>query len=361
MHTLTKNYRSCTEIVLLLNRILDEQGRRIGYQGSKEDEGIHETGFREGYNPLVLESTDENLSRILGAIFDKHYAIAVVPDGQSRDALAAIFPEAKGRIFTVQEAKGLEYDVVFTINVTSAYEKEWRKILSEKNVKRQRRLRRFFGYIYVAASRARNHLVIAEESDCSFLDIISGAYETLDTWDMVRVGLDTKSTADDFDRDARKLEKAGLADKAQAARAMAEKLREEEGPKPERLPEIEATAAVPWKTLGLLTKKLILIEQDEMKGIVTDQGDVVIPCKYDSISHSSHKDANGKAVFECRADNKVTYLDQSGKVFKPRAYKPRRYRNAKKSKKKIIALAIALLLAVASLSVVFIAKPFQIK
>jgi hypothetical protein len=169
MYTLTKNYRSCTEIVLLLNRILDEQGRRIGYQGSKEDEGIHETGFRDGYCPLVLESTDENLNHILGAIFDKHYAIAVTPDEQARDSLAAIFPEAEGRIFTVQEAKGLEYDVVFTINVTSAYEKEWRKILYEKNVKRQRRLRRFFGYIYVAASRARNHLVIAEENGCPFL------------------------------------------------------------------------------------------------------------------------------------------------------------------------------------------------
>ena len=83
MYTLTKNYRSCKEIVLLLNKILDEQGIRIGFQGSKEDEGIHETGFRLGNIPVYLESTSENISEVLNSIYDKHYAIAVTPDEQS--------------------------------------------------------------------------------------------------------------------------------------------------------------------------------------------------------------------------------------------------------------------------------------
>ena len=359
MYTLTKNYRSCSEIVVLLNRILDEQGRRIGYQGSKEDEGIHETGFREGYDPLVLESTDENLSHILGAIFDKHYAIAVTPDEQTRDSLAALFPEAEGRVFIVQEAKGLEYDVVFTINVTSAYEREWRKILYEKNVKRQRRLRRFFGYIYVAASRARNHLVIAEENSCPFLDMINGAYTTLDEWDLASVGLAAQSTADDFVRDARKLEKAGLTDKAQAAREMAEKLREKEGSKPVALPVAEKAAESPYRPLGQLTKKLHLVEQDNRKGIASDQGDVVVPCEFDSIAHSSLKDGSGRAVFECQRDGKITYYDQSGNVFKPRAVKPRKLKKTIKHKRHTALIAIALSLPVAITAIILLANHFS--
>jgi len=297
---------------------------------------------------------------ILGAIFDKHYAIAVTPDEHTRDSLAALFPEAESRIFTVQEAKGLEYDVVFTINVTSAYEREWRKILHEKNVKRQRRLRRFFGYIYVAASRARNHLIIAEEKNCSFLEIVSGTHEQLETWDMTRVGLAAQSTADDFFKDAYRLEKAGLTDKAQAARDMAEKIREKEGPKPGALPVTgKAADSPPYKHLGLLTKRLSLVEQDNKRGIINDENNYVIPCEFDSIVHSSHKDDSGRAVFECRRDGKVTYYDQNGYVFKPRAYKPRKYTNIKKTSKRLIALAVTVLFAVIGTSAFFIVKHFQ--
>jgi len=356
MYTLTKNYRSCKEIVVLLNRILDEQGRRIGFQGAKEDEGIHEVGFRDGHSPLVIESTNENLNNILEAIFDKHYAIAVTPDEQTRDALATLFPEAEGRIFTVQEAKGLEYDVVFTINITSAYEREWRKILYEKNVKRQRRLRRFFGYIYVAASRARNHLVIAEEQNSPFLDMISGTHEILEAWDLARVGLAAQSTANDFDRDARKLEQAGLADKAQAARDMAEKLRER-AEEPDALPAAEKAIAKPYTPLGSLTKKLTLIEQDNKQGIVNDKGTVVVPCEYDSIASSTYKEESGKAVFECRRDGKVIYLDQNGDVFRPRATKPVKYKKPKR-KKNIASVAIVASIAVAVLSLIFTAAYF---
>ena len=357
MYTLTKNYRSCTEIVLLLNRILDEQGKRIGYQGSKEDEGIHETGFRDGYSPLVLETNDENVYKILSAIFDKHYAIAVAPDEMTRDMLSGSFPEAESRIFTVQEAKGLEYNVVFTINVASAYEKEWRKILSDKNIKRQRRWRRFFGYIYVAASRARNHLIMTEAKDCSFLKLVDGTYEPLAEWELTRVGLAIQSTADDFDRDARKLEKAGLADKAKSAREMAERIREKTEPEPVAVSETAEAVRPAQKPLMYLTKKLILMEHGDRKGVRNDQGEVVIECKFDSVNHSSYKDASGKSVFECRLNGKTTYFDRDGHVFKPESFKPQKAR--KKSRKAIIAVAAALVMVFSAFAIMMITSSKQ--
>lgn len=360
MFTLTKNYRSCSEIVLLLNRILDEQGKRIGLQGAKEDEGIHETGYRDGYPPLVLESTEKNLSSILHSIFDKHYAIAIVPDEQTRRFLIVLNPRAEGRIFTVQEAKGLEYDVVFAIDVTSAYDKEWRKIVSEKNVKRQRRLRRFFGYIYVAASRARNHLVIAEAKDSPFVDMISGTYESLETWDLVKVGLAVQSTADDFEKDARKLEKAGLADKAQAARDMASIIRGAEL-HPTGLRASHEAIKAPrnqQRMLGILSKGLRLVEQNGKRGVLNDQDEYVIPCQYDAVVRSSYKDNNGKATFECTSGAKVVYIDQEGRIFKPKS--PKQVKRKKRvSKKRIALIAVAFLIPVAVASIIIISNHFR--
>jgi len=357
MFTLTKNHRSCREIVVLLNRIIDEQGKRIGLQGSKDPE----IGFRDGYPPLVMESTGENLRKILGAIYDKHYAIAVTPDERTRDALIAIYPWAKSRLFTVQEAKGLEYKAVFAINITSAYEDDWREILSEETVKRQRRLRRYFGYIYVAASRARDHLIIAEENGCSFLSMISGTYETLEKWDLARLGLAEQSTDADRRKEKRKLEKAGLTEQAQAI-GIAEPMPEKEAPKPKALPVMEEAAGTQQRVLGRLTKRLTLVEQDNRKGVVNEQDDVVIPCKYDSIEFSKrHKDKHGRAAFECRADGKTVYHDQDGRIFKPKAPKAPKYRKPKKSIKKIAKNAFVPFMVIACLSAFYLGVHFLSK
>jgi alpha-tubulin suppressor-like RCC1 family protein len=364
LFTLTKNYRSCKEIVLLLNRILDEQGRRIGFQGAKEDEGIFETGFRDGSTPLVLGSTSETLNRIMSAIYDKHYAIAVVADEQARAAIVGSFPASAGRIFTVQEAKGLEYDTVFAANITSAYEKEWAKILIGSDVKRVRKYRQFFGYIYVAASRARNHLVILEEDGCPFLNMIDGTYEPLKIWDLAKLGLARRSTADDFDRDARKLEKAGLSDKAGAARKTAQKLREQTGPEQETVsaapPKRLESAALPASVV-YLAKKLILMENSGKKGVQNELGDIIIECKYDSISHSEHRDKNGKSVFECCLDGEMTYIDRNGNVYKSETYKPPK----KMIKRNIVVTTVtaftAIYIVLNTVSAILFEKNFQTK
>ena len=359
MYTLTKNYRSCKEIVVLLNRILDEQGQRIGFQGSKEDEGIHETGFRDGFSPVYLESTEENLNKILKAVCDKHYAIAVAPDEPTRNALASRFPEAAGRLFTVQEAKGLEYNVVFTVNVTSAYEKEWNRVVNNNDVKRKRRFRRFFGYIYVAASRARNHLIITEKDGSSFLKLINGTYEPLSEWGLAEVGLIEQSSAVDFYKDAGKLEKAGLTEKANEARAMADKLRkrEDQEQKPAELSEGSDVATAKQLPRVQLSKKHFLKEQSGQKGVITDKEVLIIPCRYDDIYFSSYKDENGKSVFTCVLDGKITYYDQNGYLFKPGTNKPKTKKKGRKKSGAVFAsVLIMAFVCITALSIIPLKK-----
>ena len=354
MFTLTKNYRSCKEIVVLLNRILDEQGKRIGFQGAKEDEGIHETGFRDGFIPLHIESTGDNVDKLLTAVFDKHYAIVVTSDKQSSDTLAKRFPEAKSRIFTVQEAKGLEYDVVFTVDIVSAHEKEWSRILCSDNVKRKRKFRRFFGYIYVAASRARNHLIIMERCGNSFLKLVNGTYKTVTEWDLSAVGLVAQSTADDFDKDAEKLEKAGLSEKANEVRTMAGKLREKEREQPQLLPNDaknektiskQETSDSVQQNRVRLTKRFLLIKECGKQGIVTNDDELLIPCEFDSIIISPVKDNNSRAVFDCRKGSDVTYYTQNGDLYTlPEAPKPPKIRRKMSNRAKIIISSVAWLM-----------------
>jgi len=354
MYTLTKNYRSCKEIVLLLNKILDEQGLRIGFQGSKEDEGIHETGFRDGFIPVHLESNEDNLSKIFNAICDKHYAIAVTPDIQTQSMLADHFPEAKSRLFTVQEAKGLEYNVVFTVDITSVYEKEWNRIINNDDVKRKRRFRRFFGYIYVAASRARNNLIITEKKDCSFLTLINGTYESIDEWNLARLGLAKLSSAYDFEKDAGKLEKAGLVDKAKEARVMANKLREKEDQesKQNEYRQDNEPVQLAQQPLVRLTKKLFLNDDNNKKGVVDENKNTIIPCIYDEICFSSYRDKNGKSVFECKLNNKVTYFEQNGVSYRPGTIKL--HSKKKKQNKKGLMLIATIVLAFISISLFFL-------
>jgi len=100
-------------------------------------------------------------------------------------------------------------------------------------------------------------------------------------------------------------------------------------------------------------------EQDNRSGIASDQGDIVVPCEFDTIAHSTLKDESGRAVFECQRNGKLTYYDQSGNVFKPRAVKPRKYRNAKKRRKWIAAFAATLLFVVVGLSVFYVVDHFS--
>jgi hypothetical protein len=117
--------------------------------------------------------------------------------------------------------------------------------------------------------------VLCEEDGCPFLEMISGTYDFLEAWDLARAGLTKQSTADEFDRDAQKLEKAGLADKAEAARDMARKIRGRTAAEPalgtKTLPKSEAASGQPQKPLVHLTKRLILTENGGKKGVCNEQ------------------------------------------------------------------------------------------
>lgn len=67
-----------------------------------------------------------------------------------------------------------------------------------------------------------------------------------------------------------------------------------------------------------------MITEENKQGIVNAQGDTVVESKYDTITYAPYKDENNKSVFECKINNKITYYDQNGDIFKPHKRKIKR-------------------------------------
>lgn len=335
-YRLTKNHRSCREIVSLLNKALLKQRELIGAQ----EIFLEEEGFRDGSKPVALVSDENVVNDILQAIFDKHYAIVIVSSEEECSEMCQLCPEAKGRIFTVQEAKGLEYDVVIAINITSDYEIEWEAI-GKKEAKHSIAHRQIFGYIYVAASRAKNYLTILEKKiPNTFLKLIDGTYRKLEDLNLEVVGLDKSSTSNDFIREAEILEKYGLHEKAEQAKSMAEQIKKRDEDKIREKGEIlsidekDEELSKEWRfELG---KYLVAVEKNGYWGIEDRQGNIIRDYIYEKDSIEFIKLSNEKRSVIKLPDKKgVEYITMKGE-----SYTPQKLKKERKKLKRSLGIAI---------------------
>lgn len=70
--------------------------------------------------------------------------------------------QVKGAVFTVEEIKGIEKDYIICYNVMSKFKSLWETILNT-DVMHQNQYRYYFNLLYVAITRARQHLCFVEE------------------------------------------------------------------------------------------------------------------------------------------------------------------------------------------------------
>lgn len=155
--TLSKNYRSYDGIVQLANKMTEIRRRCIGFLG----DDIIEKSLREGRHPRIIKSNEENLKHILDFIKDTDYAVLIVPNEGLKLEIKEKY-KVDLNVFTVQEAKGLEFDVVFCYNILSQYKEYWQDILDGLG-KHDSKYRYYFNLFYVAITRARTNLYILEE------------------------------------------------------------------------------------------------------------------------------------------------------------------------------------------------------
>lgn len=210
---LRKNYRNTKEITDLANILSNVRQKLIG----KTSYDYEVQAIRSGKTPIILEASEDNLAYILNIIKDKHYAALIVADEEEKDALIQKYDEAKGRIFTIYEIKGLEYETVFCYNLFSKSQDSWKQIL-KGNAKRNDRYRYYFNLLYVAISRAKDFLCIIENNHHYMPDILFDSCHFINRADSKDLNIYKSSSENEWAKEAIRLEAIGNKEKSRVAR-----------------------------------------------------------------------------------------------------------------------------------------------
>lgn len=213
---LTKNYRNPKEVVEMMNTLAHLRQQFIG----KTAYDYETKAIRSGEQPIVLNPSEQNLVQILETIKDKHYAAIIVPDEAEKEKLANIHPEALGRIFTVYEIKGLEYETIFCYNIVSKHAKAWQRIFSGEE-KRNDQLRYYMNLFYVAISRAKDYLYILEPHRNQLPPALFAPCAKMDRFNQEASHISKQSTKEDWEKEAHRLEQTGNKEKSRLARDFA--------------------------------------------------------------------------------------------------------------------------------------------
>ena len=161
MHALRINFRCVGHVVKLANALLDLKQRLVGLTGSE----IREEWKFNGRPPFHLTGLEE--ADILSQLPIRAAGqVILVRDREEQNRLK----QALGTelVFTIQEAKGLEFDTVllwkFSADPKSA--PLWRRIRTGGEIDRYRQphLRHEINLLYVAVTRARNTLIVYDPS-----------------------------------------------------------------------------------------------------------------------------------------------------------------------------------------------------
>ncbi len=151
---LKKNYRNSKAIVELANLLTELRKNYIGNLGTNDyrENFVSATGEVNVMKPdySLLQKVQEDIS----------YAIIV--SSKEEKTLLAENHKIKMRVFSVDEVKGLEYDNVICLNLSSRNLFAWDKIFN-KEVKKDQRYRKYFNLFYVGITRCRKNLIIMEE------------------------------------------------------------------------------------------------------------------------------------------------------------------------------------------------------
>lgn len=222
LHILNKNYRNPIQIISILNKLASDRQKYIG----KTKYDYVENGIIDGGNINIDSLSKIDLKTLIKSISEKHYCAIIVANEFERCKLIDKFEDARDRIFTVNEIKGLEYDNIYCFNMISANINQWNKIYLD-NEKSASKYRYYFNSLYVALSRAKKNLYIFEETiDNCVINSLKGQtfvkYEQINSFDKEKLNLNKTSSENDWIKESKRLEKVGQISKSKFARNKSE-------------------------------------------------------------------------------------------------------------------------------------------
>ncbi|MCX6268061.1 MAG: hypothetical protein NTW16_11980, partial [Bacteroidetes bacterium] len=223
------NYRNTSVVSDLANRLLKIKIARFG-SIDKESNYLVATVSQLAGEMVFLEEKNKTVAELAHKTGKSvNYAVLVLRN-EDKSRAAGIFPSPL--LFSVQESKGLEYENIILYNFISDHAAEFNSICDGVNVddvhgsepaysrgrdKTDKSLDVYKFYInslYVAITRAVKSVYIVEKTKGHKLISLLGISEDV----RVRAIREEVSSADDWKREARRLEQMGKAEQAEAIR-----------------------------------------------------------------------------------------------------------------------------------------------
>lgn len=124
---LQTNYRNSLQVVELSNKLLKIKNNRFGSIDKESNYLINTISSNKG-EVLLYPNDEKKKNELNRRTQDSRDFAVIVPDNIYKDEVARYFKTPL--IFSVHEAKGLEYENVILVNFISNHEKEFREIIN---------------------------------------------------------------------------------------------------------------------------------------------------------------------------------------------------------------------------------------
>lgn len=225
---LATNYRNTPEVTHIANQLLRIKNARFGSIDKESTYLVEANSQHKG--EVVFYENNQKINQELNQKTRKSAKFAVlVMRNEDKDQAKRIFQTPL--LFSVQEAKGLEYENVILFNIISGYEKEFRELTvgigsedlqgdikygrgRDKSDKSLDEFKFYVNSLYVAITRAVKNLYVVETNKKHDLLTLLNL-----THFSQQVAIkEQSSNLDEWQREARKLELQGKKEQAEAIR-----------------------------------------------------------------------------------------------------------------------------------------------
>jgi superfamily I DNA/RNA helicase len=253
IRVLATNYRNTPEVTKIANQLLLVKNARFGSIDKESTYLVKTNSAATGEIQFLEDNAAMKQELNLKTKRSTKFAVLVMSNEQKAEARK--FFETP-LVFSVQEAKGLEYDNIILYNIISTYEKEFRAITEgvtkadletelkynrarDKSDKSLETYKFYINSLYVAMTRAVRNLYVVERAKKHDLLVL---LDLTDFKQKAQIG-EQKSSLDEWQKEARKLEMQGKQEQADQIRK-----------------DILQLLPVPWEVLT--HQKLQLLKKD---------------------------------------------------------------------------------------------------
>lgn len=228
LSVLTANFRNGTEATRISNQLLKIKHQRFGSIDRESNFLVQAVGGEPGQVVLMADKDEAKRDLDKKTKQSTRFAVLVM---REEDKLEARKHFATPLLFSIHEAKGLEYDNIVLFKFVSGYRAEFNEIVDgvsreelsvetleyrrakDKGDKSLEVYKFFVNAIYVALTRAIKNIYIIES------DIGHRLFTLLDLASASKVSVDaTESSLEEWQKEARKLELQGKQEQAEAIR-----------------------------------------------------------------------------------------------------------------------------------------------